>query len=397
MLEHLFTRTLARPTTWASPTRLSRPCFFAPFAHLPAACLRIGIPWLNLAGVFALLVVGRCGPCAPRWTSELSCGGAWPSCCRCSLFDPVRQTFLLGQINILLALVIVADLTLDLPSLAASVGLAAAIKVTPIILIPYLFLTRQGRPGFRAIGSFCGGPCRTLAVPFTLHFVGLLDPLHPGPAAGRHAVLGGQSGRPGGDRARHRSHRHHPHDLSDRGERRRAGPARRRGGLPALVAGPRPAGGRGHRVAGQPLSWSHHFIWVVLLVAWLALAADRPRYGEWYALGVAVLLWVAPYWWVPHGPAVSFAGRGWLIPVSNAYVSCLVLVRGRRTRGSLVQRRPVRRAGGPWRRPAPAPDRRRVVPARARPPQPDRASGLADDEASRRPGRGAAPARIPHG
>ena len=36
----------------------------------------------------------------------------------------------------------------------------------------------------------------------------------------------------------------------------------------------------------SPVSWSHHFIWMVLLVAWLALAEDRPRYGEWYALAV---------------------------------------------------------------------------------------------------------------
>ena len=36
----------------------------------------------------------------------------------------------------------------------------------------------------------------------------------------------------------------------------------------------------------SPVSWSHHFIWVILLVAWLALAEDRPRYGEWLSLGV---------------------------------------------------------------------------------------------------------------
>jgi alpha-1,2-mannosyltransferase len=70
----------------------------------------------------------------------------------------------------------------------------------------------------------------------------------------------------------------------------------------------------------NPVSWSHHFIWVVLLVAWLALADDRPRYGEWWALGVAVLFWAAPTWWAPHGPGIVFAGRGWLIPLSDAYV-----------------------------------------------------------------------------
>ena len=79
----------------------------------------------------------------------------------------------------------------------------------------------------------------------------------------------------------------------------------------------------------SPVSWSHHFIWVILLVAWLALAEDRPRYGEWYALAVAVLFWAAPTWWVPHGPGVTFAGRGWLIPLSDAYgLLFIVLVVG---------------------------------------------------------------------
>jgi len=79
----------------------------------------------------------------------------------------------------------------------------------------------------------------------------------------------------------------------------------------------------------NPVSWSHHFIWVVLLVAWLALAPDRPRYGEWCALAVSVLFWAAPVWWVPHGPAVAFAGRGWLIPLSDAYaLLCIALVVG---------------------------------------------------------------------
>ena len=76
----------------------------------------------------------------------------------------------------------------------------------------------------------------------------------------------------------------------------------------------------------SPVSWSHHFIWMVLLVAWLALAEDRPRAGEWWALAVAVLLWAAPYWWVPHGPAVRFAGRGWLLPLGNAYVLVFIVL-----------------------------------------------------------------------
>ena len=50
---------------------------------------------------------------------------------------------------------VVADLTLELPlPRGVLVGLAAAIKVTPVILIAYLFLTRQGRSGAHAIASF---------------------------------------------------------------------------------------------------------------------------------------------------------------------------------------------------------------------------------------------------
>jgi alpha-1,2-mannosyltransferase len=76
----------------------------------------------------------------------------------------------------------------------------------------------------------------------------------------------------------------------------------------------------------NPVSWSHHFIWVVLLIAWLALAEDRPRYGEWWALAVAVLFWSAPPWWAPHGPGIAFAGRGWLIPLSDAYVLLFIVL-----------------------------------------------------------------------
>ena len=99
----------------------------------------------------------------------------------------------------------------------------------------------------------------------------------------------------------------------------------------------------------SPVSWSHHFIWVVLLVAWLALAEDRPRYGEWCALGVAVLFWAAPDWWVPHGPGVTFAGRGWLIPLSDSYVLlfiALVVGAGVRVVRAHGRAAPARRPAG---------------------------------------------------
>ena len=224
---------------------------FAPFAHLPLRVCEVGFSWLNLAGVFALLVVSLRAVCASfdrRTIMWWSLALLVPVL----LFDPVRQTFLLGQINILLAVIVAADMTLDLPiPRGILVGLAAAIKVTPIILIPYLFLTRQGRvrlQGHRVV--LRGRPRRHPGVPVQL--VELLDPLHPGPATGRHALVGRQPGFARGDRTGPRAHRHHADDVPHRGDHGGGRTARGGRGLPALVAGPRLPGGRGHGVAGQP-------------------------------------------------------------------------------------------------------------------------------------------------
>jgi alpha-1,2-mannosyltransferase len=256
---------------------------------------------------------------------------------------------------------VVADLTLDLPlPRGILVGLAAAIKVTPIILIPYLFLTRQGRAGMRATASFVAAAL--LAVAFNAstswsywtHYI--RDPQRAGMLSwiGNQGILGATERMLG-------------HTVTTpttfvmvatvgvvglviaAGAYRRSSPV-----LGLLVV-------EAAESLASPVSWSHHFIWMVLLVAWLALAEDRPRAGEWWALAVAVLLWAAPYWWVPHGPAVRFAGRGWLLPLGNAYVLVFIVVLiGAAVR---VVRAPTwsvpyapARTGGRWRRRAPAPE-----------------------------------------
>jgi alpha-1,2-mannosyltransferase len=221
---------------------------------------------------------------------------------------------------------IVADLTMDLPiPRGILVGLAAAIKVTPAILIPYLFLTRQRRSGARAIASFLAAAA--LAVVFNAstswsywtHYI--RDPQRAGMLSwiGNQGVLGATERMLG-------------HTVTTPttfvivvsvgvvGLLIAAGAARRSSPVLGLLVV------EATESLASPVSWSHHFIWMVLLVAWLALAEDRPRAGEWYALGVAVCLWAAPYWWVPHGPAVRFAGRGWLLPVGDTDMLIFVVL-----------------------------------------------------------------------
>ncbi|HEX3333648.1 MAG TPA: glycosyltransferase 87 family protein, partial [Acidimicrobiales bacterium] len=236
------------------------------------------------------------------------------------MFDPIRQTFLLGQVNILLALLVLADLTLDLPiPRGILVGLAAAIKVTPLILIPYLFLTRQGRSGVRAIATFLAAGLLAVVVnastswAYWTHYI--RDPQRAGMLSwiGNQGVLGAFE-RMVGHTVTTPTTFAIVLSVSFVGLLVAAGAYRRSSPILGLLVI------EATESLANPVSWSHHFIWVVLLVAWLALAPDRPRYGECWALSVAALFWAAPVWWVPHGPSITFAGGGWFIPVSDAYV-----------------------------------------------------------------------------
>jgi alpha-1,2-mannosyltransferase len=319
---------------------------FWPFAHIPVRVCELAFSWLNLAAVLALVVVCLRAVCASM-EKRTVLWWALVLLVPVILLDPMRQTFLLGQVNIILTLIVVADMTLDLPlPRGLLVGLAAAIKVTPIIVIPYLFLTRQGRSGLRAVGSFCAAALAAAAVSapnswsYWTHYI--KDPTR----AGMLSWIGNQG-------------------LIGAFERM----AGRVVTTPTTFLIVATVGGLGLAIAAvayrrsspvlgllvveateslaNPVSWSHHFIWVGLLVAWLALAEDRPRHGEWWALAVAVLFWSAPPWWAPHGPGIVFAGRGWLIPLSDAYVLLFIVVIAAtavRVWRSPVERRVLRRA-----------------------------------------------------
>ena len=325
---------------------------FSPFAHAPLRACAVAFSWLNLASLGALVAVSLRAVCKALDRRTIL-WWALALLLPVMLFDPVRQTFLLGQVNIILALMVMADLTLDLPlPRGVLVGLAAAIKVTPLILIPYLLVTRQGRAAVRAVVTFCGAALLAAVVNASTSWSYWTHYIRDPDRAGMLSWIGNQG-------AFGAIERLVGHTLTTpttfvivftvgavglavaAGAYRRSSPV-----LGLLVV-------EATESLASPVSWSHHFIWMVLLVAWLALAEDRPRYGEWYAAGVAVLLWAAPYWWVPHGPGVTFAGRGWLTPVSDCLALLFVVIvvgAGYRV-GRSVFERPVwgrRRAMAPW-------------------------------------------------
>ena len=298
---------------------------FAPLSHLPVRLDQILFSWLSLITLFGVIAVSIRVTC-PGVSRRGVVWWALLLVTPIGLLDPVRETLLLGQVNIVLALAVIADMTLIRPGRRGYlVGLAAAIKLTPLILIPYLLFTRQRGTWQRALATFVGaGALSAVVAPRASWTYWTHDVWKPNSAGwlpwiGNQGVVGVVE-------------RILKHGIS----------------APStfvLIIAVASVGlwiaVRAYRVSSpllgllvieatesiaSPVSWAHHFIWVVLLIAWLALASDRPRRGEWWAALVAVVFWAAPIWWVPHGPSVRYAGLGWSIPLADSFFIILVAV-----------------------------------------------------------------------
>ncbi|WP_067497795.1 glycosyltransferase 87 family protein [Actinoplanes sp. TFC3] len=77
--------------------------------------------------------------------------------CLALIFEPVRETFGFGQVNMLLLALVTADLLFGLTQnrrwTGVGIGLATAVKLTPGVFILYLLVTRRWRAAGTAIGT----------------------------------------------------------------------------------------------------------------------------------------------------------------------------------------------------------------------------------------------------
>ncbi|GAB7045460.1 glycosyltransferase 87 family protein [Catenuloplanes indicus] len=91
------------------------------------------------------------------WTTAAAAGLARYTTAGALLLSPVAATLLLGNVNLLLMAMVLADLLL-VRGRARGVltGLAAGIKLTPLIFIVYLFLIGRIRAGLTAAAAFAG-------------------------------------------------------------------------------------------------------------------------------------------------------------------------------------------------------------------------------------------------
>jgi alpha-1,2-mannosyltransferase len=71
------------------------------------------------------------------------------------VFEPSRDTFSYGQVNLLLLVLVCSDLR-NRKLAGVGIGVAAAIKLTPVVFIGYLILSRQYRQAATAVAAAAG-------------------------------------------------------------------------------------------------------------------------------------------------------------------------------------------------------------------------------------------------
>jgi alpha-1,2-mannosyltransferase len=234
--------------------------------------------------------------------------------------EPVAMTLFFGQINLVLLALVVGDLALPdrIKGKGIGIGLAAGLKLTPLIFIPYLLFTRRVRAA--AVSAL------TFAVTVGLGFA-----LLPHASA---VYWGGQLTRPG-------RRAFHLDNQSLNGVILRlthAGPGAHAYWLAAAVvvgiaglATSILASRRGHELLGlvacaatgllvSPVTWSHHYVYVV--PALVLAACGPPRLG-YRILGASLVVGLFGWWPLPIGNQGGYDAqarllpRGWLLLAPN--------------------------------------------------------------------------------
>jgi alpha-1,2-mannosyltransferase len=135
---------------------------YTPFAALFFAVVSY-VPWsvlpriTQVANLIFLLIAAWCTMGALGYRDRrVRLGGALLGVAVGLLTEPVYRTMYLGQINLLLMAAIIWDLSQpdSRRGKGIATGLAAAIKLTPLIFIPYLILTRKFRAAAVVTGTF---------------------------------------------------------------------------------------------------------------------------------------------------------------------------------------------------------------------------------------------------
>ncbi len=313
---------------------------FAPWQRLFTTVDAVQTGWTmcNLAALVVLLVLSI-RLVRPEWNRISRWRLALVLTLPALFLNPVLLTIGFGQVNLVVALLVLWDLLgsrrvgpWTLP-MGVATGVAAAVKLTPIIFVPYLLLTRRFRAAATCLATFVACGLVTFAVSPASSRVywtkALFDPtrtatsvLTPGLGFISNQSLSGVAARLAHGDVSHAivmpvllvvaaaglwlaalAHRHSSALL----------------GILVCAA---------TSLLVSPVTWSHHMVWVVPGILWLALGHDRPRHGRLVAAVVTVLFWSAPIWWVPHGRLFELHLNAWQLVAGDSFFLAMVAFLG---------------------------------------------------------------------
>lgn len=299
---------------------------YTPFAA--AICALVSaLPWGLLAAVMlvgsvaALLRTVWLAAAALGWHGTSRLGAASAVSAVALWIEPVQRTLHTGEVDLLLLLLVVVDLTGRVRRWqGVGLGVAAGIKLLALIFIPYLLITGRYRQAAVATGTFAA----TVTAGALLY-----------PGASATWWLGGAFLDPG----RTGFIGYLPNQSLLGMFTRLAGAVPPSAAWPALAA---VAGGLGlmlaalvHRrglpvhglavcavtgLVASPISWDHHWVWIALVLAVLADLAIRARGAvrlAWWTLAglVTVVFGAWPSLWQGGGVALPW-GLIWYAPAT---------------------------------------------------------------------------------
>jgi hypothetical protein len=287
---------------------------FVPIAAIPAVIGQVAWQLLSVIALACAIVItlNLAGYRPSRTVLAAMVAGA-------ITLEPMYHTLYLGQINFILLAMILIDVWRAARGRPAGigVGLAAAVKLTPLIFIPFFLLARRWKDAAVATATFLA--CELIGYVIAPESSGFYW---------RHLFY--NTGRVGAPYISNQS----PYALV----LRLAGPSAHIGrwylvipavlGIVGLVVAAVLARHDdwlgGATVAGttallvSPISWTHHWVWILPALVILVLGGKRSRIA---ALCAYVLFVVAPMWFTPRDGGPGEYGFHWLLTlVANCYL-----------------------------------------------------------------------------
>lgn len=311
-------------TAWLDGVPLYTDAFphWLPFTYPPVAAVLFGVVGI-LPMLAAVVLLTACGLLALSSTVVLAAPSPkqflGPLAVACAFaFEPVRTTLNFGQVNLVLMGLVALDCLLPRTRYPRGllVGVAAAVKLTPAVFILFFLARRQYQPTVTAVLTFLGatGAGMLLAPADSVRYwhTTIFDPDRIGGAA----FATNQSLRAALTRL------DLPAGLTQacwlllaiavlvlawRGARRSPDPV-----IALLVVA---AAG----LVVSPVSWSHHWVWIVPAVAYGAIRLYRNHRAMVLLAAVSVVFAVG-HRYLPHDDGRELRWTWWQHVLGNSYV-----------------------------------------------------------------------------